>query len=61
MASIPPKSLRDHPWYLRWIFRRQTRKYGRTLSPAWLWGRLPAKFNAALGAEDNGLCQLPKK
>jgi AhpD family alkylhydroperoxidase len=48
MASIPPKPLADYPWYLRWFFRRQARKYGRTLSPSWLWGRLPAHFGGML-------------
>jgi AhpD family alkylhydroperoxidase len=48
MASIPPKPLSDYPWYLRWFFRRQARKYGTTLSPSWLWGRLPAHFGGML-------------
>ncbi|MCL4177244.1 MAG: carboxymuconolactone decarboxylase family protein [Verrucomicrobia bacterium] len=48
MASIPPKPLIEYPWLLRWFFRRQARKYGRTLSPSWLWGRLPAHFGGML-------------
>ncbi len=48
MALIPPKPLANYPWYLRWFFRRQARIYGRTLSPSWLWGRLPAHFGGLL-------------
>lgn len=48
MAFIAPKPLRAYPWYLRWFFRRQERKYGRTLTPSWLWGRLPAHFGGML-------------
>lgn len=44
MPVIAPKPLADYPWYLRLFFRRQARKYGRTLSPSWLWGRLPGHF-----------------
>jgi uncharacterized peroxidase-related enzyme len=49
MAVIPPKPLSDYPWHLRWFFRRQARKYGTTLAPSWLWGRLPAHFAGMLG------------
>ena len=48
MPHIPPKPLRQYPWYLRWFFQRQARKYGQTLSPSWLWGRLPGHFGAML-------------
>jgi AhpD family alkylhydroperoxidase len=48
MAAIDPKPMAHYPWYLRWFFRRQARKYGKTLSPSWLWGRLPAHFGAML-------------
>jgi AhpD family alkylhydroperoxidase len=44
MSLISPKPLKEYPFYLRWFFRRQARKYGRTLSPSWLWGRFPAHF-----------------
>ncbi len=44
MAFIPPKPLSEYPFYLRWFFRRQARKYGQTLAPSWLWGRLPGHF-----------------
>lgn len=45
---IKPKPLNEYPFYLRWFFRRQARKYGRTLSPSWLWGRWPAHFGGML-------------
>lgn len=48
MASIKPKPLHEYPFYLRWFFRRQARKYGQTLTPSWLWGRLPAHFGGML-------------
>ncbi len=48
MSWITAKQLGDYPFYLRWFFRRQARKYGRTLSPSWLWGRLPGHFGGML-------------
>lgn len=48
MAAIEAKPLAQYPWYLRWFFRRQARKYGKTLSPCWLWGRFPAHFGGML-------------
>jgi len=48
MSRIPPKPLSEYPFFLRWFFRRQERKYGRTLTPSWLWGRLPAHFAGML-------------
>lgn len=44
MAFIDPKPMSQYPFFLRWFFRRQERKYGRTLAPSWLWGRLPGHF-----------------
>lgn len=44
MAFIQPKALKEYPFYLRWLFRRQARKYGQTLAPSWLWGRMPGHF-----------------
>ncbi|HLH54757.1 MAG TPA: carboxymuconolactone decarboxylase family protein [Verrucomicrobiae bacterium] len=44
MAFIPPKPSKEYPFYLRWFFRAQARKYGQTLAPSWLWGRLPGHF-----------------
>ncbi len=48
MATIPPKPPSEYPWILRWFFRRQARKYGTTLPPSWLWGRIPAHFGGML-------------
>lgn len=48
VSFISPKPLNEYPLYLRWFFRRQAGKYGRTLSPSWLWGRLPAHFGGLL-------------
>ena len=48
MPLINPKPLNEYPFYLRWFFRRQARKYGQTLTPSWLWGRLPAHFGGML-------------
>ena len=48
MSIIPAKPIGEYPWYLRLFFRRQARKYGRTLSPSWLWGRLPGHFGGLL-------------
>ncbi len=48
MPFIAPKPLHEYPFYLRWFFQRQERKYGMTLSPSWLWGRLPAHFGGLL-------------
>ena len=48
MSIIPPKPIGEYPWYLRLFFRRQARKYGRTLSPSWLWGRFPGHFGGLL-------------
>ena len=48
MALIAPKPWQQYPWYLRWFFRRQARKYGQTLSPSWLWGRQPPLFAGML-------------
>jgi AhpD family alkylhydroperoxidase len=44
MPFIEPKPLGEYPWYLRLFFRNQVRRYGKTLSPSWLWGRLPGLF-----------------
>jgi AhpD family alkylhydroperoxidase len=48
MSIIPAKPIGEYPWYLRLFFRRQARKYGRTLSPSWLWGRFPGHFGGLL-------------
>lgn len=48
MPFIAPKPISEYPWYLRWFFRRQARKYGRVLSPSLLWGRRPTLFGGML-------------
>jgi AhpD family alkylhydroperoxidase len=35
-----------YPWYLRLMFRRQRKRYGRELEPVRLWARMPAAFLA---------------
>jgi AhpD family alkylhydroperoxidase len=35
-----------YPWYLKLMFRRQRRRYGRELEPVRLWARMPAAFLA---------------
>ncbi len=35
-----------YPWYLRLMFWRQRRRYGRELEPVRLWARMPAVFLA---------------
>jgi AhpD family alkylhydroperoxidase len=49
MSYIEPKPLTEYPFLLRWVFKRQERKYGKTLSPSWLWGRHPKLFAGMLG------------
>ena len=48
MARIEAKQISAYPWYVRWVLRRQERKYGRVLAPSYLWGRLPGPFLAML-------------
>lgn len=50
MSRIAPKQLRDYPWYVRFVLRRQQRRYGRVLAPSFLWGRLPRAFVAMLAS-----------
>jgi AhpD family alkylhydroperoxidase len=42
---ITPADFR-YPWYMRVIFWRQRRHYGRELEPVRLWGRIPRAFLA---------------
>lgn len=49
MARIAPRALDRYPWPVRWLLRRQVRKYGAVLAPALLWGRLPGPFLGMLG------------
>jgi len=41
---ISPRRTDQYPWYLRPFFWNQKRKYGATLDPALLWGRVPKLF-----------------
>ena len=44
MSRITPKPLSSYPWYIRILFRFQTKKYGAPLEPVLLWGRTPKVF-----------------
>ena len=46
MSHIETPADFPYPWYLRMMFRRQRRRYGRVLEPVRLWARLPAAFIA---------------
>lgn len=41
-SQLDKLSERDFPWYVRWVFAYQKRKYGQVLSPMWAWGQQPA-------------------
>jgi len=46
MSYIETPANFHYPWYLRLMFRRQRRRYGRELEPVRLWARMPAVFLA---------------
>jgi len=46
MSYIETSADFPYPWYLRLMFRRQRRRYGRELEPVRLWARMPAAFLA---------------
>lgn len=46
MSYIETPADQPYPWYLRLMFRRQRRRYGRELEPVRLWARIPAAFLA---------------
>jgi AhpD family alkylhydroperoxidase len=46
MSYIETPAGFPYPWYLRLLFRRQRRRYGRELEPVRLWARMPAAFLA---------------
>ena len=46
MSYVETPADHPYPWYLRLMFRRQRRRYGRELEPVRLWARLPAAFLA---------------
>jgi AhpD family alkylhydroperoxidase len=46
MSHIETPADFPYPWYLRLMFRRQRRRYGRELEPVRLWARMPGAFVA---------------
>lgn len=46
MSYVETPADYPYPWYLRLMFRRQRRHYGRELEPVRLWARMPAAFLA---------------
>ena len=44
MTRIVSKANREYPWYLRFLFYLQKKKYGSLLEPVLLWGRTPRVF-----------------
>ncbi|HXF65203.1 MAG TPA: carboxymuconolactone decarboxylase family protein [Burkholderiales bacterium] len=46
MSYVETPADHPYPWYLRLMFRRQRRRYGRELEPVRLWARMPAAFLA---------------
>lgn len=41
MSRIAPKNISEYPWYLRFFYYFQKKKYGMPLEPTLLWGRSP--------------------
>lgn len=39
---IPPKDIRQYPFYLRWLYRRLEKQHGQFLLPWYQWGRMPS-------------------
>ncbi|MCC7079047.1 MAG: carboxymuconolactone decarboxylase family protein [Burkholderiales bacterium] len=46
MSYIDTPANFPYPYYLRWLFRRQRRRYGRELEPVRLWARIAPAFLA---------------
>src|ERR1022692_1418120 len=46
MSIIAAKPLSQYPWFIRLVFWKQKRTYGRILDPGLLWGRSPLVFAA---------------
>ena len=46
MSTIAAKPLSQYPWFIRLVFWKQKRTYGRILDPGLLWGRSPLVFAA---------------
>lgn len=41
MSRISPKSSSNYPWYLRLLYKLQTRRFGHPVIPTQVWGRQP--------------------
>ncbi|MCC5843207.1 MAG: carboxymuconolactone decarboxylase family protein [Verrucomicrobia bacterium] len=41
MSRISPKPLSQYPWTLRFLYKRQIRKWGHPVIPTQIWGRQP--------------------
>ena len=46
MSFVDTQADFAYPWYIRLLFWRQRRRYGRELGPVRLWARMPAAFLA---------------
>ena len=44
MARVESKPFSQYPFFIRWFMARQEKKWGRVLSPTWLWGRSQTLF-----------------
>lgn len=44
MAKIEPKQISKYPWYIRFLLKKQKKKYGSYSEPLLLWGRTPQAF-----------------
>jgi len=61
MSYLETPAATRYPWYIRLLFWRQRRRYGRELEPVRLWGRTPRVFlamaamNAALNRQSSPL------
>ncbi len=43
---ISAKPMSEYPWFVRLLFRKQKKTYGKILEPGLLWGRTPWVFSA---------------
>src|SRR5258708_4654376 len=46
MPSVSAKPLRSYPWFVRLLFWKQRRMFGRVLDPSLYWARSPWVFAA---------------
>ncbi|MBI1869159.1 MAG: carboxymuconolactone decarboxylase family protein [Methylocystis sp.] len=46
MTAVTAKPLDQYPWFIRLLFWKQKRTYGKVLEPGLLWGRSPWVFAA---------------